>query len=125
MAHLNYELAWDITDWEEPYLLSKFIRSLAYPVKKCWLVTKKALSALGRFFRRHLCGDCHVRHTGDNVESGEAGTQQRVEAIEETASEGPSERVKNEFRKSLRKIFSEVDQVDRIMAPLNCFETGL
>lgn len=65
-----------------------------------------------------------MRHTRDNVKSEEAGTLERVEEIKETSSESPSERVKNDFRRSLRKIFSEDEQVDRMMAPVNCFERG-
>lgn len=114
VAKLNNELDFDI-DWEEPYLLSTFIRSIAYPVKRCWMVTKRAPFALRRFLRRHR----------DNVEFGEAGTLERLEVTKETSPESPSESVKIEFRKSLRKIFSEEERVARIMRPVNYFEYGL
>lgn len=104
VAQLNLELDFDI-DCEEPYLLSTFIRSIAYPVKRCWMVTKRALFALRCFLRRHR----------DDVEPG------ILEKVEVT-TESPSERVKNEFRRSLRKIFSDERHVARIMAPVNYFE---
>lgn len=111
MARLNVRIMsedWG-RDWPEPYLLPKLIRCFAYPTKKCWLVTKKILSNLGRFLRKHACTSFHRGHTDGDIES--IGTDDE-DAPEETS---PIGKAKSEFRRSLRKMFSDAACVDEIM----------
>lgn len=96
-------------EWPEPYLLSKLIRHITYPIKKCWLVTKKALSDVICTVRVYICETFHTGRTGDDVEMGESARREEAEAHEETCS--PDKKAKNEFRKSLQKFFSEADLV--------------
>lgn len=100
-------------DWPEPYLLSKLIRCIAYPLKRCWLVTKKIIFSLAVLV--HICVPSHMGHTGDDVEMGESVRGKGHEASKETSSESLAE---HEFRKSLQTTFSEVAQVDRIMSDI-------
>lgn len=125
VARLNYEIHND--DWArdcpEPYLLSKFFRCFAYPIKKCWLVTKRALSYLGRFFRKHICISYHRGHTDGDIES--LGTDGGEEAeTEGTSLESPIGRAKSEFCRSLQKMFSDASRVEEIMWDIAIWEEG-
>lgn len=61
--------------------------------------------------------------TEDDVELGERGT--RDEAPEETLPGSLAEKERNEFRRSLQKIFSEAEWVDNVMDDVQDWEIGL
>lgn len=115
VARLNYDIDW-LRDWPEPYLFSKLIRCIGCPVKRCWLVTKKALSYLNRYVREHICVSYLGRHSEADFEMGERVGQEEAEATEQTILESP---VKHKFRKSLQMVFSNTDDVVWIMERVN------
>lgn len=108
-----------LRDWPNPYLMSRAFRCIAYPMKMCWLETKNMFSNIGYFVRKHTCVSVHVGHAEDNVESKERHGQDDDEAPEET-----SLTAKNEFHKSLERIFSKSDLVDGIFVSIEDWEDG-
>lgn len=121
VALLNVRVDWK-RDWPEPYLLSKLIRCISYPLKRCWLVTKKTLSDLGYWVRSHVCVSSHTVNAEGAAESGERSRRDTAEVVEEDHSPGPAEKSKNEFRRSLQKVFSNKERVDRIMELVGTWE---
>lgn len=115
VANLNAEIN-QVHDWPEPYLLSKLIRRIAYPIKRCWLVTKKALTNLCRTDRTHICVSYLTSCAEGDIEMGESFRQEEAESHEELSSQSPA---KDEFRKSLQSIFTKSDCVDRIMSRID------
>lgn len=124
VARLNCEVDWD-RDWSEPSLFATLVRGITYPIKKCWLVTKKSLSNLGHYVRNLICVSSHTRHTQGDVESGERENQEEVETPEETSMESPGENVQKEFRRALEDTFSEAKWVDEIRWNIEQWEYGL
>lgn len=126
VARLNCQIGvedWE-RDWPEPYLFSKIIRCFAYPIKKCWLVTKKALFVFGRFLRKRLCISLERGHTDRDIESKRPEGEEEVEAPEESSPEIPVSKAKNEFRRFLRKMFSDAARVEEIMRDIDIWEDG-
>lgn len=64
-------------------------------------------------------------NTEDDVELCERGTRDDTEALEEALPESPVKKAKNEFRRSLQKIFSEARWVDSVMDDVQVWEDGL
>lgn len=102
-------------EWPEPYLLSKLIRLIAYPIKKCWPATKKVLSDLGHSVQKHICEASRAVNTEGDVELGERGTRDDTEAPEETLPESRAVKAKIESRRSLQKIFRNARWIDSVM----------
>lgn len=110
-------------DWPEPYLLSKLIRCLAMPIKKCWLATSQTVSEFSRSVRSYICVSSHVGGTEFDVES--ESRNEHAATLEANLSRYPVEKAKVDFRKSLQKTFSSPYWVDRIMADVEMGELGL
>lgn len=89
-----------------------------------WLATKKSFSDLGHSVRKHICVDTRAVNTEGDVELGERGTRDDTEAPEETLIEGRVKKAKNEFRRSLQKVFSEARWVDSVMDDVQMWENG-
>lgn len=88
-------------------------------------MTKKALSDLSRTVRAHICVPPRAEHAGDDIETGEAvRRQEEGEAAEESSSESPSEKRKNEYRESLQKMFGDARLVQEIMSDIGAWEDG-
>lgn len=110
-------------DWPEPYLLSKLIRHVVYPIKKGYIATKTALYCLGPAIRKHMCVFSRAYQTEGHVESRKREGQEEIEASENTAKKS-AERAKNEFCKSLQSVFSQVNTVNGIMSYVDEWERG-
>lgn len=110
--------------WPEPYLLSKLVRHISFPIKRGWLATKKALSNLGHCIRKHFHRYPSSNHAGGKVESGETGGREELEASEDNSPQYSAEKAKVEFRKSLQNVFSEVNTVNGIMSYVDVWERG-
>lgn len=84
-----------------------------YPIKRCCLVTNKALCNIGCTIWKHIWVSSHTGDTGDNVKNqmGESVRREDGEASEEISSESPVGTVKNEFLRSLQKVFRYADWV--------------
>lgn len=95
---------------------------IAHPVKRFWLVAKRALSNISRAIWTHTCLTNQPTHSGEDVEMGECVGRDEAEAPEEISSEIP---VKNEFRKSLQKVFSDANCVNRIMNNVDRMEHNM
>lgn len=121
MILLNYDLS-EARDWPEPYLLSTRIRRIAYPIKRCCLVTKKALSDLSHIVQAHICMLSHIGQTEGDVEMGERTRREEADVTGETSLENLVEKARNEFRRSVQSVFSEADCVDKIMKSIANWE---
>lgn len=115
VASINVEIN-QSQDWPEPYVLSKLIRNIVYPIKRCWLATKNALSNLCRTDRTHICTSYPTSCTEGDIELGERVRREEAKSAEEVSYGSPA---KDEFRKSLQSIFSKADCVDRIMSRID------
>lgn len=127
VAQINSDIHY-ILDWPdspEPYLLSKLVRCIAYPTKRFWLVAMSYLYDLGHWVRSHACVSCHKIGAEGDAESGERSRRHTVAVIEETHSEGTAEKAKNEFRRSLQKVFSNNNRVEEIMLTIKFDEDSL
>lgn len=83
----------------------------------------QAFTNLSLSVRKHICLSSHMEHTQGDVETGERGGQEEVDAPEKPFIEGPQvTKAKNEFRRSLQKIFSETCWVDLIMKDIEYLE---
>lgn len=123
VASLNYHMI-GTRDWPDPYLLSRTIRFIAYPIKKCCLATKKAFSDLCCFIWFHLCVCSCARRTESDIESGGRERREKAEGPEENPMESPVEKAKDEFRISLRNNFSNANRVDSIMHSIQIWGEG-
>lgn len=111
-------------DWPDPYLLSRIIRFIAFPIKKCYLATKKAFSDLCCFIRVHLCVCSCARKTEGDIESGGRERREKAEGPEETPAESPAEKAKDDFRRSLQNSFSNANRVGSIMDSIQTWGEG-
>lgn len=100
------------------------IRFIAYPIKKCWVVIKEALSNLGHYIWKYIRVVSRAVKTEGDVELGEVGGREILEANEESSSEGSARRAKTEFRSSLQKMFSDAARVEEIMKNIKLWEDG-
>lgn len=110
-------------DWPEPYLLSKLIRHVVYPIKKGYIATKTALYCLGPAIRNHVCVFSRPYHTEGQVESRKREGQEDTEVSENTPKTS-AEKAKDEFRIFLLTVFSEVNMVNGIMSYVDEWESG-
>lgn len=140
VARLNFEIGdndWD-RDWPEPHLLSKLVRSFAYPIRKCWLVSKNILSNIGQFITKYICksfhgGDGDIESMGlDGDEGFDVGARYHMIPHNTLGGESlvPPEKTllveieKCAFRTSLCKIFCDVGRVEEIMRDVEFWENG-
>lgn len=110
-------------DWPEPYLLSKIIRHVVYPIKKGWIAIMLTLYCLGPAIRKHMCVFSRTYHTEGQVESRKREGQEDTEVSENTPKTS-AEKAKDEFRIFLLTVFSEVNTVNGIMAYVDEWESG-
>lgn len=82
-------------------------------------MTRKTLSALGHTVRKDCCISSHTGHLEGDVESGAIVTLQEFEGPERTSPEILAEKAKDEFRRSLHKVFSDPDRVEDIMSDIS------
>lgn len=88
-------------------------------------MAKKTLSGLGHWVQSHILVSSHTGNAEGDAESGERSRWDTAEEIEETPSQGPAEKAKNEFRRSLQKVFSKNDRVDRIIGLIGSWEDDM
>lgn len=123
VARINFDMDWR-RDWPGPCLLSKLMRRIAYPIQRCWLVTKKALLYLSRTVRANTCVPSYTEHLEGDIEMGENDRREEAAAPMVTFSESPTEKAKDEFRRSIQGVFSNSELVDRVMMDvIGCWES--
>lgn len=72
--------------------------------------------------RSHVRISSHTLNAEGEAESGGRRRRETTSAIEETTLEGPVEKAKNEFRRSMQKVFSDNNTVNRIMVTIGTQE---
>lgn len=78
-------------------------------------MTTKALSDLVHYVRSHIYVSAQTGNAEADAESGERSRQDPAETVDETPSKSPAWKAKDEFRWSLQKVFSESNNVEKIM----------
>lgn len=117
VARLNIDICnedWD-RDWPRPYLLSKIVRFIAYPIKKFWIGSAKILFTIIRSVKRTIRTLFHTGNAGldPDVESGKReNAGEEKPPTREEAEEDSVKKASNAYCAGLREAFHE-DRLER------------
>lgn len=124
VARLNNIVFWSDVNrkWPGPHLLSKAVRRIIYPIKKCCVRARKSFYSLGQSILRSMPPTSPEDRVEDVTQLDEIEHQ-------EVVLNGPSvssrlDYAKDMYRISLRKTFDDVDLVQSLILDIERWENG-
>ena len=108
-----------LIEWPEPGFLSKLVRFLAYPTKRCWLGIVKGLSTICSAIMERIRRSPQEDIPLNDVEVGQNGTQGEESSPNVSLRNEAAEARKKLYYDALRRTFGEADLVRAAESVIN------